>query len=191
MIPLLLVLACAGTTPVPHAAAAPEPAYERVHRAWTRELKLYEDLETRLILRATLRAEAQRRAEVAELSWRAALPTDESTSMLQQSLDEGQGRHEVVFAAMRGAPALRSFGSDADAAWQVRLEVDGRACDLQSVERIDEPTASQQRLYPQANAWADLWVARFDAGSCGRTGAAVFTVSGAGGAGAVQWELPG
>ncbi len=187
-------LACAPrTVAVEGASPRPDPRYGRVHVEQTRELKLYDQLETQLILRATWRGEAQRRAAVAELAWRGSMTTDEQATLLQAELAELAAAHEVVFASMfsssAGTPDPPIFGDALDSPWRLRLDVDGQPCPLLSVDQVDDPSAAQALLYPQLNAWSQLWIARFDR-SCGSAGTARLVVSGSGGSGALTWALP-
>jgi hypothetical protein len=90
---------------------------------------------------------------------------------------------------MRVDPALADFGAGPDSPWRLRLQVDGQTCALLDVVALEpEDDAALRVLYPQANAWSDLWQARFDA-ACGQAGTATLTVSGAMGAGTLTWTL--
>lgn len=186
---LLLLLAGAALAGPAREVAAPDPPYRRQHRAWTRELRLYGELETRLLLRATWVAPSLREAGQRHLAWAAASTRAELEASLARA-GQAPGEHHIVFASMRVDPALATFGAQEDSPWRLRLEVQGQDCALLDVVALEpEDDATLRILYPQANAWSDLWQARFDA-ACGQTGAATLTVSGAMGAGTLTWDLP-
>lgn len=191
----LLLLACAGCASraaPPRPVAAPDPAYARVHHDWTRELKLYGELETKLLLRATWVGPQVRRAAIQHVAWRAALSVEEHETMQAATMQAGSEAHEIIFASMRtDTPAgfgAATFGGEADSPWRLRLQVDEEPCALLSVEELEDPDPVLHVLYPQQNAWSDLWRARFDP-TCGQQGTATLVVSGPQGAGQVTWEL--
>ncbi|MCK6507444.1 hypothetical protein L6R53_29445 [Myxococcota bacterium] len=186
---LLLLLAGGALAGPAREVAAPDPPYRRVHRAWTRELRLYGELETRMLLRATWVGPTVREAGQRQLAWAAASTPAELEAALARAEQADQGSHPVVFASMRVDPALADFGAGPDSPWRLRLQVEGRDCALIDVAPLDpDQDAALRVLYPQANAWSDLWRARFDA-ACGQAGTATLTVSGAMGAGTLTWTL--
>jgi|GEM_PF-2310977 len=186
---LLALVGCAVHTVPARPVDRPQPSYVHTHDAWTRQLRLYRQLQTRLVLRATWLGPEERRAGAQELAWRADLSPEEYQALDQAAVRDAAASHELAIASMRIDPADRDLGGDPDSPWRLRLDIDGTPCPLLSITRVDQPTAVQRLLYPQLNAWADLWLARFDP-ACGSTGTATLTVSGAYGAGQVQWELP-
>lgn len=180
-------LACVPTGRLP-ASQEVVREYRKVHQEGTRELKLYRQLETRLLLRATWLDLPWRRAAVELLARQAALSEPERAALLAQELARAEERYEVVFAAMRTEPELREFGGGPDSPWRVRLDVAGQPCELLAITRIEEPSPSEALLFPQGNAWADLWRAEWSK-ACGAEGTATLTVSSAAVSGAVTWPL--
>lgn len=146
----------------PTGVPAPEPPYAALHAAATRDLQLIVNLETRLMMHATLVDEQLAQAQALEIS-RARL---EAPAVWQARADAAQreaaAAWTVVFSAdVPRAPADESFAPDDTAAWTLHLFADGHEVPAISVEQIDDPQPEHVLLYPQLNRWSSLWIARF------------------------------
>lgn len=139
-------------------AASPRKRYLNVYEAWTRELFVYWDVETALILRATYLSDEMREAIADE---RARLLGTSDGPEYEQRLDsDGAAYHEVVFSADSGLPSADKFGTSDDG-WIIELRADGTLEPLVTAYRVRKPNPLQRALYPHYNLWSDLWIARF------------------------------
>ncbi len=69
--------------------------------------------------------------------------------------------HSIVLAAESALPGPLTFGAP-DATWAVVLEVDDQRIPLLAARRVSRPTAMQENLFPQLDAWSDLWLLEFE-----------------------------
>ncbi len=138
---------------------ADERAWERFIDGWTRELVVYEQFSTALILRGTY-LDGQVRARIAdERRRRLGLTQAEHAEFLRVMQEDDAIYHEVVFSADSSLPNGRVFGTEDG--WHVRLTADGAPEALVTVFREIKPNPLQRALYVHLNRWSDLWVARF------------------------------
>lgn len=188
---LLALWACVPRAPVGEMTAdvREPPRYDVTVRDATRELKLYDEFVTVLILRATYLDAATRRAME---DMRAHLLLLEPEVLDQRRADaraQADATHEVWFSAAADESAGLGFGAGEDKLWRVRGFVDEKACAALDVGQRT-PTPLDRRLLPHLTDWDQLWVARFDKG-CGARGRFELQVTGARGAGEVAWEVGG
>lgn len=189
MIHLALLLACSSHQPVgPRGVARPD--YEAALDDWTRELRLYEHFETELLLRATLMTRPFDQALAHELAWRGGWSAEELSARNTEDRARELESHDLLVAVMKTADGHLKLGADPDADWRLRLYVDGRACAPLSLDALEDPPQGLRALFPAANAWADVWRARF-ATDCGREGMFVLVVSGPSGSGEITWQVSG
>jgi hypothetical protein len=171
------------------AAAAPSPrrAYLRTHREWTRELVLYWEGSTALLLRATL-LEPAFRAVLAD-ERRRLLGADDAdhAAFLERMRADGERYVEVVFAADSAFPEAERFGPGDDR-WNLRCAADGADQALDAVDRVRRPSPLHEALYAQQNLWSDLWIARF-ARTVASPRRVELAIGGGFGHGACTWEL--
>ena len=167
------------------AAYAPETraAMDEQSRAWreaTRELRLYDRLETRLILRATLHTDAYVRAQDALLGLL------QSASPWANPGDAPEW--QVVFAAYVPPPSRADdFAFEPGASWTVQLLADGQPLPPVSLDSSRERSDLQILLYPQLNRWSRVYDARF--ARSGQPSTLTMVVSGALGQGELTWEM--
>ena len=189
MILLLAVLGCAGhSREVTRPTSREDEPYAAVHRDWTRELKLYSDLETRAIVRATWLGTTTRESWARAMAWRSAWTPEQLEALLAQERAAEVEAHEVVFSAMRVDPKARTFGSAPTDPWQLSLSIDGHPCTPIETHQIKRPDAVMAARFPQLNAWSDLWSTRF-ARDCGNEGLAVLILAGPQASGQVSWRI--
>jgi hypothetical protein len=167
------------------AAFAPETraAIDEQSRAWreaTKELRLYDRLETRLILRATLHTDDYVRAQDALLGLLQSTRPWEPPGELPE--------WQVVFAAYVPPPSRADdFDVEPGATWTVQLLADGQPLGPVSLASYRERSELQILLYPQLNRWSRVYDARFD--RSGQPSTLTMVVSGALGQGELRWEI--
>lgn len=183
--PLRALAAALLTLGLVAAAYTPETraALDTQSRAWreaTEELRLYDRLETRLILRATLHTDDYQRAQDALLG----LLQTASPWAAPGDAPEWQ----VVFAAYVPPPSRADdFAVEPGATWTLQLLADGQPTAPISLTSSRERTELQVLLYPQLNRWSRVYDARF--ARQGQPSTLTMVVSGALGQGELTWEL--
>ena len=163
-LPLMLFGAIAACThPVePMGLPTAKLPYDQLHESATRDLQLVVDLETRLLMHATLVDEELAAAQALELSRARLEVPEEWHARSQVAEEEAASSWTIVFSAdVPRYPKDERFAADGSAPWTLHLWVDGHPADPISVEAIKAPTADDLMLYPQLNRWSSLWVARF------------------------------
>lgn len=171
----------------PAVAASPRRVYLREHREWTRELVLYRDFSTALLLRATLLEPELRVALSAERQRLVNPSAADHAEFVARMERDAAAYHDVVFAADSSYENAQKFGNTDDR-WNLRLLVDGTEATLVSVERVRNPSPLHDALYVQHDIWSELWIARFDRVSEHPQRVELIVGSGYGN-GAVDWQL--
>ncbi len=167
------------------AGVGPRGTYRRAHRAVTRELVIYREFSTALLLRATLLTPDFRLALAAERR-RLVDPTDtDHADFVARMEADGAAFHEVVLVADSALLDGEPFGP-ADHTRTPRLEIDGALATLVTAEHVRDPTPVHRTLYPQLTKWSSLWIARWGR----QPGRSIVLHVGSGyGHGEVEWEL--
>ena len=165
---------------------ADERAWERFIDGWTRELVIYEEFSTALILRGTYLDDAVRTGIAEERRRRLGLTADEHADFLRIMAEDDAIYHEVVFSADSSLPNGRVFGSEDG--WQVRLTADGTPQALVTVFREIKPNPLQRALYVHLNQWSELWIARF-AKTIASPRVVEFQVGSGYGNGSLRWDV--
>lgn len=165
---------------------ADERAWERFIDGWTRELVVYEQFSTALILRGTYLDDRVRARIADERRRRLGLTSSEHAEFLRIMQEDGAIYHEVVFSADSSMPNGRLFGSEDG--WHVRLTADGAPEALVTVFREIKPNPLQRALYVHLNQWSDLWIARF-AKTTPSARVIEFQVGSGYGVGSLRWDL--
>ncbi|MCB9763097.1 MAG: hypothetical protein H6739_25070 [Alphaproteobacteria bacterium] len=162
MLLLLLALGCHPVAPPP---GLPAPSdYAREHQAATREIRVIRDLETRLLMRATLLNEDLVDAQALTLAYALGATPQEHEALRADLLAELEAYRVVVFAA--DSPR-EDFSLDDDAGWRVRLLADEVPLEGVELTKQDPDAPAIALLYPQINRWSVVYRARFarDAGA--------------------------
>jgi hypothetical protein len=175
----LLTLGLLGAAFAPETRAALDDQSD-AWQAATEELRLYDRLETRLILRATLHTDDFVRAQ------------DDLLGLLQTASPwpaAGDAPEwQVVFAAYVPPPSRADdFAFEPGATWTVQLLADGQPLTPISLESSRERSELQILLYPQLNRWSRVYDARF--ARSGQPSTLTMVVSGALGQGELRWEM--
>ncbi len=184
---LLALVACTTRVSVGAGIDADVPApeaYPRAVRDATRELRLYEDLTTNLLLRVTLLDADFRRASEAQIAHLLLLEAPLRDARTADSLSKLASGWEFVLSADSQWREDLRFGFGESEPWRLRLLADGHPCEGTSVEKL-EVTSLVERVYPHHNGWSTLWQARFAA--CGPA-PLVLQVTGPHGTGELAWE---
>lgn len=187
---VLALLACVPRAPVGEVTdGVPAPArYAATVRDGTRELKLYDELTTVLIVRATYLGAPMRRAMEAQRAHLLLLEPAARDARLATAEAEAAQAHTVVFSAASELDDALDFGAGEDMPWRVRAFVDGRPCEALAVEpRAVEPL--DRALLPHLTDWDELWEARFSR-ECGERGQFELQLTGPRGVGELAWALP-
>lgn len=182
---LLLLAACTARLPDP-LPDQPHVDYAREHKAWTRELQLVVDLETRLMLEATLLTPELAEAQALTLA-RARM--DEPTvyeARRKELLDRSEAAWSLVLTTTGTEQSDDTLSIDGSQDWTVLMEADGRRLTPLSLEEVREPTADDVLLYPQADRWARMWQITFEREIATEL---VLIVAGPRGNGSLTWEL--
>jgi hypothetical protein len=176
-----------GLLVLPLLGISPRRAYLKEHRAWTRELTLYNDFSTALVMRATL-LEPAFRDVIASERHRLVNPSAENhAAFVARMAEDGRLYHEVVYAADSAFENAEKFGPGDDR-WNVRLVADGVEETLVAIDRVRNPSALHDALYVQTDIWSQLWIARFT--RTVQSPAEVRMIVGGGyGNGELRWEL--
>jgi hypothetical protein len=162
-------------------------SYVREHRAWTRELVLYRDFSTALLLRATLLSPAFRSAMALERQ-RLVRPSEADHAAFVERMErDAAAWHEVVFAADSSYDNALRFGAGDDR-WNLRLLADGVEEPMVATDHVRRPSPLHDALYQQHDQWSELWIARWERTVA--TPSKVVLVVGSGyGNGELEWEL--
>lgn len=138
-----------------------EVAYRRALRRWTRDIRLYDRWSTSLLMKATYKSPAFRRAWSHEYARRYILPQEDAALLMEAELDEASRFHEFQFAAW----ADDSRGGDfvgKDPPWKVRMIGDGgRSVEPLLLRRVRSPSTEILRLYDYITPHDRVFIAKF------------------------------
>jgi len=171
-------------------------AYSRALRTWTRELRLYDRFETKLLMHAVYKSARFRTAWSHEYARRNILPSETYALLREREQDDAARFHEVLFAAWAGDSRGGHFLGD-DAPWTIRLVGDnGRTVAPLLLERIKRPSTELLTLYPFITPHDRVFVAKFPVlGEDGtpliseQSGALTLQIAGVLAAGEMVWPL--
>lgn len=128
---------------------------------WTVTKKVYEDLETRLIVSTTYRSGAFRAHYVDEYARRYLLDAAQREDMLSKSLKEAERYHEFVFAAYTSETRWNDF-SRRQSIWRLRLYDDqGNAVEPLVVTKPKQDDPLLRAFYPYFTLWSRFYVVKF------------------------------
>ena len=164
---LLLLLGCSSTPPQRLAGyeqyqrTGGAAAYSRTLRAWTKELRLYDRFETKLLMRAVFKSQRFRTAWSHEYARRNILPSETYALLRERETDDAARFHEILFAAWAGDSKGGHFIGD-DAPWTIRLVGDdGRTVSPLLINRIKRPSTELLTLFPFITPHDRIFVAKF------------------------------
>lgn len=164
---LLLTVGCRTTPPQKLAGYAMyqrtggAAAYRRTLRSWTKELRLYDRFETKLLMRAVFKSQRFREGWSHEYARRNILPSETYALLRERQMDDAARFHEVLFAAWAGDSRGGHFIGD-DAPWTIRLVGDDdRTVAPLILERIKRPSTELLTLFPFITPHDRIFVAKF------------------------------
>jgi hypothetical protein len=135
--------------------------YARTLRVWTKELRLYDRFETKLLMRAVFKSERFRTAWSHEYARRNILPSESYALLREREKDDAARFHEILFAAWAGDSKSGHFIGD-DAPWTIRLVGDdGRTVSPLLLNRIKRPSTELLTLFPFITPHDRIFVAKF------------------------------
>jgi hypothetical protein len=143
-----------GEPPAQVADSQAEQAYHQVFDRWTRQTTIYDQLDNRMFLAATLQSPEFVKARVERLAAFEALPSADEQSLLQsQSADAAQG-YDFFF----GVHTEKRRWNDLDrnpSLWRVALHTSAGEVTPVLVERIQRPNVNLRGIYVYLG---DFWV---------------------------------
>jgi hypothetical protein len=162
-------------------------SYLREHRGWTRELILYRDFSTALLMRVTLLSPPFRSALALERQ-RLVRPSDsDHAAFVERMQRDATAWHEIVFAADSSYDNAQRFGPGDDR-WNLRLLADGVEEPVEAVDHVRRPSPLHDALYPQHDQWSELWIARWQRTVASPSKVVLIVGSGYGN-GEVEWDM--
>lgn len=128
---------------------------------WSRTEKVYEKLETRLIVNATYRSGAFRAAWADEYARRYLLSDSERDEVKRREHGDSESYHEFFFAAYTPETRWNDF-SRRDSMWRLRLFDDaGNAVEPLVVTKVKNDDPKAHAFYPYFTLWTKGYVVKF------------------------------
>lgn len=128
---------------------------------WTREQKVYQSLETRLLVNATYKSGAFRDAWVDENARRQVLSDADRDELKRREHDAADSYHEFFFAAYTQETRWNDF-SRRDSIWRLRLFDDkGGSVEPLVVTRVKQDDPVARAFYPYFSLWGRGYVVKF------------------------------
>ncbi|MEW6267045.1 MAG: hypothetical protein AB1641_28565 [Thermodesulfobacteriota bacterium] len=159
---LLLVNGCRGGMPgqAIRENDLTEP-YESVLDRWTREARVYQDLESKLLIAATYKSLDFRRAYVRKYSRVYGLAPGEEEVMLAEQTALAEKNMEFLLAV--SGPTQKETDLDTrDSAWRIYLEGDIQdRIEPFEVYKVKKRTARLEGFFPFISPWDQVYQVRF------------------------------
>ena len=131
---------------------------------WSRTEKVYEKLETRLIVNATWRSGAFRDAWADEWARRYVLSDAERDEIKRREHGDSESYHEFFFAAYTPETRWNDF-SKRDSMWRLRLFDDaGNSVEPLVVTKVKNDDPKAHAFYPYFTLWTKGYVVKFPRG---------------------------
>lgn len=135
--------------------------YDAALDKWTREQKVYQSLETRLLVNATYKSGAFRDAWVDENARRQVLSDADRDELKRREHDAADSYHEFFFAAYTQESRWNDF-SRRDSIWRLRLFDDkGGSVEPLVVTRVKQDDPITRAFYPYFSLWGRGYVVKF------------------------------
>ena len=159
-IPVVLLFLLFGCTPLGRWKGE---NYFSIFNRWTRSVRVYEDLDTRIYVSATYRVSALRRAYVEEYAERYLLSEDLKEGLLRKEMEEAEGVNEFFLAVFTPDERWNDLDRE-DSVWSLYLVDDrGRRLLPISIRRIREEDPVIREFYPSLDLWSFGYMVRFPA----------------------------
>ncbi len=159
-----LVLAACPTARLPRVPGDPAPAYEddakeRAYQAvleeWTRQQAIYDHLDTRLFVAATLQSRAFVETRLQRWADFKVVPPAELMSAKQAELDRLANATEFFVGVHVNETHFDDFDRS-DSMWRIALVVDGKDLQPMSIERLGRTNVEMRSVYSYMESF---WVA--------------------------------
>jgi len=135
--------------------------YSQALGSWSREAKVYQKLETRLIVNATYRSGAFRDAYVDEYARRYLLADGERDEMKRREHSDADTYHEFFFAAYTVESRWNDF-SKRNTMWRLRLYDDkGNSVEPLVVTKVKQDDPVLHAFYPYFSLWTRGYTVKF------------------------------
>jgi len=165
---LVSTLASCGPGPQRHlsgydryATGSGAAAYSQALARWTEDIRLYDRWETSLLMKATYKGEAFRKAWTQEYARRFILPQDDFGLLLEQELADASRYHEFLVALWANDTKKGHFEGEG-APWKLRLVGDGdRTVDPLVLRRIKKPSTELRSFFPEIGPHDRVFVVKF------------------------------
>lgn len=155
---------CAGRRDLANASATADvkpSEYAAALRRWTGTDKVYQGLETRLIVTATWKTGAFRDAWADEYARRYLLPEAERDELKRREHEEAESYQEFFFAAYTPEARWNDF-SRRESIWRVRLFDDaGNTVEPLVVTRVKVDDPKLHAFYPYFTLWTKGYLVKF------------------------------
>lgn len=137
-----------------------EDAYAKELNAWTRHVKIYEGLETRVYLTATFKGPDFRRAYVDKYAEGYQLGEDLKKSLVERELEQAEQYNEFFVAAFTPDEAWNDFNRT-DSLWRLFMEESSgaRLVPVSVTKVSDDPLLRE--FFPYLDQWSSGYIVKF------------------------------
>jgi hypothetical protein len=152
-----LLLGCAGVRgrEVPDEIGAED--YQKLLNEWTKEAKVYQDFETKLISGATFKSWEFRRAYVEKYARIYLLEAEQKREKLEEERMISNEENEFFLSIYTPGRELDDFNKD-DSDWKIYLLDDrGNILEPTEIEKAKENLSLLQELYPYITPWSSQY----------------------------------
>ena len=143
-----------GEPPPRVADAAAEASYHQVFERWTRHAEVYDVLDTRMFVAATLESADFRRAKVERLALFQGLPTSARDAELARELALAEKGYEFFLGVHTPDPKINDFDRGSSI-WRVALHTSAGEVTPTEIVRLGRPDANTRGLYLYLG---DFWI---------------------------------
>lgn len=152
---IFFISGCAAKTPTE------EEAYLRVLNAWTRGVKVYEGLETKLYASATFKSPVFRDAYIERYAKGNQLDESYANALKEREAEQAEKFNEFFFTAYTPVDKWNDF-EDTDSIWKVYLE-DDKGARLQpvSITKLDPSDPLLREFFPYMDLWSYAYTVKF------------------------------
>lgn len=192
---VLLMMACGDLEHLKEASldSPRESAYEAALNQWTREARIYKDLEMVVRITATYETLAYRLAYAAEFARRYQLSAADAAKMEQDQRQAASEFNDFFIVVYTPDEDLNNLGLK-NAAWKIYLKIGAQKrltpLEIRKVRKIDART---RYFLPHLSVWNTLYRARFPSAATSslkvaKATPATLMVTGVGGTTELHWE---
>ncbi|MBI5643782.1 MAG: hypothetical protein HY954_09955 [Deltaproteobacteria bacterium] len=137
-----------------------ESYFESLNK-WTRGIKIYEGLETRLYINATYKDTAFREAYIERYAASYELEEGQIRSLKERELEQAEKINEFFFTAYTPKDELNDF-NDPSSVWKLYMEDDtGARLVPLSISRLDSTDPILREFFPYFDPWSSAYLVKF------------------------------